>query len=363
MKKLSFLSFILGIVIVACQNHNNTRSTNSNDPEYRAVEDYLIRKYGCDSIMEYYQGDSIFTTIYNDCSEYDRLSKKKSELEKEALEEQISANNYSSYSEKDEYLHHKHSSKAEYIRRQIYDIEEEIDKIKGKFVSEYKGKSVYVRFRRSPVDPYSYTPFCDSDTVFCEVHLSPYSTVIERDRIIPLREYGEPYKDEKTGKFGLKEIHTKINIMPAKYDSLYIESYYIGSSFIVSKKSNKYGLISDEGKEILKCEFDSIFAGSDDWVVVRKEDKMGVISTAYQWVIPNEYDAILRSYHPSYFYLKKGGFTKGYLNVDSIQKRVYKADGVWGAYDIANREFSVPVKFSLKETMKKTSNYDYYQMP
>lgn len=361
MKKLPVLCFLFAMVVVGCQNHNNTKSPYSDDPEYRSVEEYLVKEYGCDSIMEYYQGDSIFTTLYNDCSEYVRLSKKKSELEKEARDEQISANHYSSYSEKDEYLHHKHSSNAEYIRRKIYDIEEELDKVTDNFKSEYKGKSVYVRFRQTIVSPYTNDTYVD--TIFCEVHLSPYSGVIEKDKIMPLREYGKPYRDEQTGKYGLKEVHTKKIIVPAKYDLLYEETYYIGTLSVVAKNGGKFGLISDEGKLILKCEFDSIFATSDDLIVIKKDGKMGVINKSNQWVIPNEYDAILRSYHPSYYYLKKGGTTKGYLNIDSLKRRVYKADGVWGAYDIEQKELSMPVKYSLKETMKKTSNYDHYQIP
>lgn len=88
--------------------------TANRDPQYTAIEKYLKDHYQCDSILEYYPGDSIYTSIYYDCPEYDKLNKKKEILEKKLNEERNSANKYTSYSDKDNYLNAKHSSNAEF---------------------------------------------------------------------------------------------------------------------------------------------------------------------------------------------------------------------------------------------------------
>lgn len=240
-----------------------------------------------------------------------------------------------------------------FIKRQIYDIEEELDKVKENFKSEYKGNAVYVKYLRQ-----NYRG--DKEIAFSEIHISPYGTVIEKDKIRPIREYGDIFKDSITHKFGLREVHSKKELYPAKYDTL----YKIRGLTYVMREQNQYGLLSDEGNIIIQCLYDSIYAYNDDnLIVVNKDGKMGVINEANKWIVPNDYDAIIRSYRPHYFYLKRGNGEKGYLNIDSIKKGVYKAGKFWGAYNINEGKITESLNYNLKDLMKKTNNYDYYQMP
>lgn len=75
------------------------------------------------------------------------------------------------------------------------------------------------------------------------------------------------------------------------------------------KKDGKYGLINFSGKELLKCEYDSIesLKGVENSILVKKDGKLGIVNNTGRKVVDVKYDAIkplTKDYMTGYIVIK-----------------------------------------------------------
>lgn len=98
------------------------------------------------------------------------------------------------------------------------------------------------------------------------------------------------YTTEKSGKFGALSTTFK-ELIPAKYESLAIAHY--NAKVFIAKLNKKFGLLSLEGNELSKFEYDDIASTNSDVLIVKKGNKYGAFSLgSNKMVVPIEYDNI-----------------------------------------------------------------------
>ncbi|GEM_PF-2376739 len=98
------------------------------------------------------------------------------------------------------------------------------------------------------------------------------------------------YTTEKSGKFGALSTTFK-ELIPAKYESLAIAHY--NAKVFIAKLNKKFGLLSLEGNELLKFDYDDIASTNSDVLIVKKGNKYGAFSLgSNKMVVPIEYDNI-----------------------------------------------------------------------
>lgn len=107
--------------------------------------------------------------------------------------------------------------------------------------------------------------------------------------------------DDSTGEYKTKAINEKNEEILKGYDKVEaIDNYdskqniWFENNLLRVKKNDKYGLIDFEGKVILECEYDSIYAlkGVTENIIVEKEGKLGLVNSKGQTIIKTEYSKI-----------------------------------------------------------------------
>lgn len=106
---------------------------------------------------------------------------------------------------------------------------------------------------------------------------------------------------DSTGEYKTKVLNEKNEEILKGYDKVEaIDNYdskqniWFEDNLLRVEKNNKYGLIDFEGKVILECEYDSIYAlkGVTENIIVEKEGKLGLVNAKGQTIIKTEYNSI-----------------------------------------------------------------------
>lgn len=123
--------------------------------------------------------------------------------------------------------------------------------------------------------------------------------------------------NEDTGEYKTKVVNSKNEEIYTDYDMVEVLDNYDSSgnawyeeNIFRVKKDGKYGLISIDGKEILKPEYESIEAlkGIENSLIVTKDGKEGLVNVSGVTIINSEYKQII-NYGDDY--------KDGYITVDS----------------------------------------------
>ena len=107
--------------------------------------------------------------------------------------------------------------------------------------------------------------------------------------------------DYAVGTYKTKVLNSKGEEIITGYDTVRaLENYdsnnnvWYGNDVLVVSKAGKYGLVDFKGKELLKCEYDSIEAlkGVKSSFVTKKDGKLGLVDNIGSTIVENEYQAI-----------------------------------------------------------------------
>lgn len=106
---------------------------------------------------------------------------------------------------------------------------------------------------------------------------------------------------DATGEYKTKVVNEKNKEILKGYDKVEaIDNYdskqniWFEDNLLRVKKNNKYGLIDFEGKVVLECEYDSIYAlkGVTENIIVEKDGKLGLVNSKGQVIIKTDYSKI-----------------------------------------------------------------------
>lgn len=106
---------------------------------------------------------------------------------------------------------------------------------------------------------------------------------------------------DSTGEYKTKVLNEKNEEILKGYDKVEaIDNYdskqniWFEDNLLRVEKNNKYGLIDFDGKVILECEYDSIYAlkGVTENIIVKKDGKLGLVNSKGQTIINTEYNSI-----------------------------------------------------------------------
>lgn len=107
--------------------------------------------------------------------------------------------------------------------------------------------------------------------------------------------------DDNAGTYKTKVLNEKNNEIIKDYDKVEaIDNYdskqniWFEDNLLRVEKNGKYGLVDFEGKVVLQCEYDSIYAlkGVTENIIVSKEGKVGLVNAKGQTIIKTEYSSI-----------------------------------------------------------------------
>ena len=119
---------------------------------------------------------------------------------------------------------------------------------------------------------------------------------------------------KQNGKFGVLLDDGSIFIT-AKYDTVFIPSFALNNEFLITKNSNKYGIIifpSDTTPILIEPNFNSIY-NDDGLIILKQNSKLGFIS--YSKKIRGSY--ITESFNTYLFWLKNIYFSN--IEYDKIR--------------------------------------------
>lgn len=106
---------------------------------------------------------------------------------------------------------------------------------------------------------------------------------------------------DSTGEYKTKVLNEKNEEILKGYDKVEaIDNYdskqniWFEDNLLRTEKNNKYGLIDFEGRVVLECEYDSIYAlkGVTENIIVEREGKLGLVNAKGQTIIKTEYNSI-----------------------------------------------------------------------
>ena len=111
----------------------------------------------------------------------------------------------------------------------------------------------------------------------------------EQGVICALRLWNEGGQNEKNEE--ILKGYDKVEAID-NYDSK--QNIWFEDNLLRVEKNNKYGLIDFDGKVILECEYDSIYAlkGVTENIIVQKDGKLGLVNAKGQTIIKTEYNSI-----------------------------------------------------------------------
>jgi len=125
------------------------------------------------------------------------------------------------------------------------------------------------------------------------------------------------------------------------------------------KKDGKYGLINVDGKEILPCEYENIYALEDikNSLVTEKNGRKGVVDTKGNIIITNEYkniDSLTSKYENGYIVANSEG-KFGVIGYNKKQELECKYDEIKKVY--GNNSYVVKENGNLKIVDNQGNNY------
>ena len=107
-------------------------------------------------------------------------------------------------------------------------------------------------------------------------------------------------QDENTGKYGLYNEQTQIQVLLCDYDTI-IHNYSSYYNFFYTRQNGLWGVTDSLGQVTVECSLDSVRSSSkrtDGVLVSYANDKRGVLSNYGQVILPCEYATVLWDYHP-----------------------------------------------------------------
>lgn len=134
--------------------------------------------------------------------------------------------------------------------------------------------------------------------------------------------------DYSNGNYKTKALNAKNDEIYKNYDGIEaLENYdknnniVYNTSVLKTKKNNKYGLITIDGKELLSCDYDEILAlkGNENSIIIKKDGKCGLVDNNGKKVIDTKYKEIKKL---------QNDYKNGYIIVDE--------NGKYGTVDCAN---------------------------
>ena len=90
-------------------------------------------------------------------------------------------------------------------------------------------------------------------------------------------------------KTGLADSSGRVLIEP-QYD--HINPYYLSNGLMPARQNNKWGYVNTQGKEVIKCEYESSGQFRRGFALIKMNGKWGIINTKNKLVVPCEYDYI-----------------------------------------------------------------------
>ncbi|MCI9177830.1 MAG: WG repeat-containing protein [Clostridia bacterium] len=154
--------------------------------------------------------------------------------------------------------------------------------------------------------------------------------------------------DYTAGTYKTKVLNSKGEEIITGYDTVRaLENYdsnnnvWYGNDVLVVSKAGKYGLVDFKGKELLKCEYDSIEAlkGVKSSFITKKDGKLGLVDNIGATIIENEYQAIKPI---------SDKFENGYIVTD-VNKKMGVISG--------NKTIAVEVKYEDIKQVYGDGNY------
>lgn len=145
---------------------------------------------------------------------------------------------------------------------------------------------------------------------------------------------------DATGEYKTRVLNEKGEEILKGYDNVEaIDNYdskqniWFEDNLLRVKKSGKYGMINFEGKVVLECEYDSIYAlkGVIENIVVEKDGRVGLVNSKGQTIINNEYSKIQ---------VLKEGYKSEYL--------VTNTEGKYGTVSTSGTKVLEPIYDEIK---------------
>ena len=163
----------------------------------------------------------------------------------------------------------------------------------------------------------------------------------------PIKEYYSDYYQPRPtlvvsqkGKYGLINSELRKEVVSCKYNHIAMFESYTNLYVVdIDSNSRVKGLIDNNGKVILPCEYQHIFSSKPDVVMVNKNDSIGFLNVVNgRWLIPLQYQSAMTR-HTNPFILKlndKWGL------VDSITQKpltAFKFDNI-ESNDFTEKDFA-----------------------
>lgn len=89
---------------------------------------------------------------------------------------------------------------------------------------------------------------------------------------------------KEKNKYGFADERTLRKVIPCKYDYAFD---FEGNHAIV-EKNNKWGLINEEGKEVIQCVYDLVYRFKN-YYIIEEEGKLGISDKEGKVVVPCDY--------------------------------------------------------------------------
>ena len=150
-------------------------------------------------------------------------------------------------------------------------------------------------------------------------------------------------------KYGVIDIQNEKTVLEPKYDK--IEYIPIFGDFLI-ESNNKFGIVTNEGKEKIKLQYDGIQLISQDskLYIVKNNNKYGVIDQNEKVIIPINCESLGVSTKS----FEKNSISNSIILFDKIIP--VKANGLWALYDISGKQLTSFSYSSLGCTSSKAQN-------
>lgn len=179
---------------------------------------------------------------------------------------------------------------------------------------------------------------------------------------------------DSTGEYKTKVLNNKKEEIFKEYDKVEAidnfdlkQNIWFEDNLLRVQKNNKYGLINFEGKTILDCEYDDIYAlkGVKENIIVEKDGKIGLVNAKGQTIISTDYVNIqtLKEGYKSEYLVK--GLDEKYGIVSTTGAKILEPIYDEVKYINSNETYAVKINGELQlinnkgETLQKAEGEEY----
>lgn len=179
------------------------------------------------------------------------------------------------------------------------------------------------------------------DSLLTERIPCAYDTLFKYARAYHSNKDGNFYEIMKEGKYGLWNLDTQKEFLPAVYDTFSIMhcSFDWGEKRLKSKRAGKFGIINAEtGANIVSEEYDEIrYSTRVDFILLKKENKYDLYDNMNSKVIPCALDTLIFEYTKS--------------------EAIISKNGLWGFYDPYTQKEITPCIYERQPELYRKGMY------